>query len=156
GYLHDLRDDPPSWQSEGFTNWTDIDSSFVGVHEIATAGEGTWATPGTSTVLVGSADQSLLTQERVGTGEIAFLADPSPLENGYLAQADNAAFALELAGPAGRSVVFAEGVHGFGEQRGLAAVPGAWKLALLLLAVAALAFVWSRAWRFGPPDRTAR
>jgi hypothetical protein len=155
-YLHNLRDDPPRWQSDGATSWTEIDPSLVGVHEIQGAGEGSWASAGTSTVLVGSADRSLLTQERVGAGEIAFLADPSPLENGYLAAADNAAFALELAGTAGRSVVFAEGVHGFGSQRGFAAVPGAWKLALLLLAVAALAFVWSRAWRFGPPDRSAR
>jgi hypothetical protein len=155
-YLHNLRDDPPRWQSDGVTNWTEVDPSFVGVHEIETAGDGSWTEPGTSSVLVGSTEQSLLTQERVGAGEIAFLADPSPLENGYLAEVDNAAFALQLAGTAGRSVVFAEGVHGFGSQRGFAAVPGAWKLALLLLAVAALAFVWSRAWRFGPPDRTAR
>jgi hypothetical protein len=155
-YLHNLRDDPPRWQSDGDGSWTEVDPSFVGVREIEAAGEGSWASSGTSTVLVGSADRSLLTHERVGAGEIAFLADPSPLENGYLAAADNAAFALELAGSGGRSVVFAEGVHGFGSRRGLAAVPGAWKLALLLLAVAALAFVWSRARRFGPPDRTAR
>jgi uncharacterized protein DUF4350 len=155
-YLHNLRDDPPRWQFDGDTSWTEIDPSFVGVREIQGAGEGSWASPGTSTVLVGSADRSLLTQEHVGAGEIAFLADASPLENGYLATADNAAFALALAGDTGRPVVFAEGVHGFDAHRGFSAVPGAWKLALVLLAVAALAFVWSRARRFGPPDRTAR
>ena len=85
-----------------------------------------------------------------------FLADASPLENEYLGSADNAAFALALAGADGRPVVFAEGVHGFGTRRGLGAIPGPWKVALLLLALAALAFVWSRARRFGPPDRPAR
>ena len=155
-YLHNLRDDPPRWQADGETSWTEIDPSFARVREIQGAGEGSWADPGTSTVAVGSTEQSLLTQEHVGSGEIVFLADPSPLENGYLAAADNAAFALELAGDAGRTVVFAEGVHGVDAHRGFSAVPGAWKLALLLLAVAALAFVWSRAKRFGPPDRTAR
>jgi hypothetical protein len=155
-YLHNLRDDPPRWQFDGETSWTEIDPSFTGVHEIEAGGEGSWASPGTSSVLVGTADRSLLTQERVGSGEIAFLADASPLENAHLADSDNAAFALELAGAASRPVVFAEGVHGFDSHRGLSAVPGAWKLALLLLAVAALAFVWSRARRFGPPDRNAR
>src|SRR5262249_29959932 len=106
-YLHNLRDDPPRWQLDGDASWTGIDPSFLGVHDIEAAGEGSWATPGTSTVLVGSADRALLTQERVGAGEIAFLADPSPLENGFLASGDNAAFGLELAGSAGRSVVFA-------------------------------------------------
>jgi hypothetical protein len=155
-YLHNLRDDPPRWQFDGDASWTEIDPSFSAVNEIQGAGEGSWAAPGSSAVLVGSTDRSLLTQEHVGAGEIAFLADPSPLENGYLASADNAAFALELAGSAGRPVVFAEGVHGIDAHRGFSAVPGAWKLALLLLVIAALAFVWSRARRFGPPDRNAR
>lgn len=155
-YLHNLRDDPPRWQFDGDTFWTEVDPSIANVSRIAAAGEGSFASAGTSTVLVGSNDRSLLTHERVGSGEIVFLADPSPIENGYLAEADNAAFALELAGDSGRPVVFAEGVHGFDTHRGFSAVPGAWKLALLLLVVAALAFVWSRARRFGPPDRTAR
>jgi hypothetical protein len=155
-YLRNLRDDPPRWQFTGDTSWTEIDPSLADVREIQSAGEGSWSSPGTSTVLVGAADRALLTQEHVGAGDIAYLADASPLENAYLANADNAAFALELAGDTGRPVVFAEGVHGFDAHRGLSAVPGAWKLALILLAVAALAFVWSRARRFGPPDRNAR
>ena len=38
-----------------------------------------------------------VTSERVGRGEILFLADASPLENDYLGRADDAAFALGLA-----------------------------------------------------------
>ena len=52
--------------------------------------------------------------------------------------------------------LFAEGVHGYGESRGIAAIPSRWKWALFALAAAALAFVWSRARRFGPPDRASR
>jgi len=106
-------------------------------------------------VLVGTRDPSLLTHEQLGRGEIFFLADASPLENAYLSTGDNAAFGLELAG-AGRSVVFTEGVHGYGRSRGIGAIPDRWKVALLLVAIAALAFVWSRARRFGPPDQVAR
>ena len=51
--------------------------------------------------------------------------------------ADNAAFALGLAGDAPRPVVFVEGVHGYGESRGLGAIPTPWKIALLVLAAAA-------------------
>ncbi len=117
---------------------------------------GSWSAPGTGRVLVGPRGAALLTLDRVGRGEILFLADVSPLENGYLGTGDNAAFALALAGDARRPVVFAEGVHGFGSSRGLSAIPDRWKVALILLAIAALAFVWSRARRFGPPDRIAR
>ncbi len=96
-----------------------------------------------------------MTSEQVGTGEILFLADPTPLENAYLSTADNAAFALALAGP-GHNVAFAEGVHGFGASRGISAIPTRWKYGLVILALGILAFVWSRARRFGPPDRAAR
>jgi hypothetical protein len=98
----------------------------------------------------------LLTREAVGRGEIFFLADASPLENLYLGNADNAAFALALAGDAGRPVVFPEGVHGYGASRGWSAIPGRWKVALAVVAVAAVAFAWSRARRFGPPDQESR
>ncbi|MDP9335811.1 MAG: hypothetical protein M3Q30_21240, partial [Actinomycetota bacterium] len=97
-----------------------------------------------------------LTRDQVGRGEMYFLADVSPLENAFLATGDNAAFGLALAGDAGRPVVFAEGVHGYGASRGLAAIPDRWKVALILVALAALAFVWSRARRFGPPDQSRR
>jgi len=53
-------------------------------------------------------------------------------------------------------VTFVEGVHGFGEKRGLGAIPTEWKVALLLLAAAAVVFAWARARRFGVPDRPGR
>src|SRR5262249_44473528 len=94
--------------------------------------------------------------DRVGRGEIYFLADSSLLTNGYLGEADNASFGLALAGEPGRPVSFAEGVHGYGRERGWRAIPHQWKIALLFLTIAAIVYVWSRARRFGAPDRKAR
>ena len=156
-YLRSLRDTAPQWQSAGTTPWTTVDPSLGNVRDIEAAGVGSWSSSGSGHALVGRDGFALLTRDQVGRGEIFFLADASPLENAYLAAADNAAFGLALAGgDARRPVVFAEGVHGYGASRGLAAIPDRWKVALILVAVAALAFVWSRALRFGPPDRSGR
>jgi hypothetical protein len=155
-YLRSLSDAPPHWQAAGSTSWTEIDPSLGTVRDIEGAGVGSWSASGNGRALVGRADAALLTQDHVGRGEILFLADASPLENAYLAAADNAALGLALAGDPGRPVVFPEGVHGYGASRGLAAIPDRWKVALILVALAALAFVWSRARRFGPPDQISR
>jgi hypothetical protein len=154
-YLHRLRDHPPTWSPNGSSPWTAI-SGLGAVRTVATASEGAWIAPGTSQVLVGDNERALLTHEAVGRGDMYFLADPSALQNAYLGQDDNAAFALAIAGPSSRPVVFAEGVHGYGESRGFAAIPARWKVGLALLGLAAIAFIWSRARRFGPPDRAAR
>jgi len=155
-YLKNLRDRPPRWSATGLETWQDADSSLGNVQSIASAAAGSFIAPGSGRVLVGTDERALVTSDSVGQGEMLFLADPSPLENAYLARADNAAFAVALAGPAEQPVFFAEGTHGYGESRGWRAIPTRWKYALLLVAVAALAFVWSRARRFGPPDRAAR
>ena len=155
-YLHNLSDDPPKWQSAGTTTWTEIDPALGAVRVVDATGIGAWTSSGRGRPLVGTENESLLTEERLGLGEILFLADPSPLQNAYLGRSDNAAFGIALAGDASRPVVFAEGVHGYGTSRGLAALPDRWKVALLLVVFAAAVFVWSRARRFGPPDRNAR
>ncbi len=155
-YLTEISDDPPSWQSAGASSWTTIDPALAGVHDVESSGTGSWTAPGRGHPLVRAGERSLVTRDAVGHGVIYFLADLSPLENAYLDAGDNAAFALALSGDAGRPTVFAEGVHGYGASRGLAAIPHRWKVALILLGIAALAFVWSRARRFGPPDRNAR
>ncbi|MDQ1385146.1 MAG: hypothetical protein QOG65_2525 [Actinomycetota bacterium] len=155
-YLDQLRDAPPRWEIAGARSWRRIDPAFADVREIDGAGLGSWSAPGSGRAVVGVDSFALLTRATVGRGEIYFLADASPLENSYLGTADNAAFALALAGDAGRPVVFPEGVHGFGAGRGWSAIPGRWKVALALVAIAAVAFAWSRARRFGPPDQQSR
>ena len=155
-YLHRLRDRPPTWNANGETTYAEVDPRLGRIGEVETAGAGAWTDPGSGIVVAHAGDAALLTFDRVGRGGIFFLADTSPLENAYLASADNAAFALGLAGDASRPVEFAEGVHGFGEKRGLGAIPTPWKLALAILALAAVVLAWSRGRRFGPPDRPHR
>jgi hypothetical protein len=154
-YLLRLRDDPPEWAPPGLRSYSEI-APILGARRVEAVGNGVWTNPGSGTVFARTGDAALLTGEQVGRGEIFFLADVSPLENAYLARADDAAFALGLAGNASRPVAFAEGIHGFGEARGLSAIPTPWKLALLILAGAAVVLAWSRSRRFGPPDRPAR
>jgi hypothetical protein len=90
----------------------------------------------------------------VTRGGFSFLADASPLQNERLAEADNAALALNLAGAG--PLIFAEAPHGYGESTGLGALPGAAKGALILLLAATLLLMLARGRRFGPPEPEAR
>lgn len=153
-YLGNLRDQPPTWSSRGLPIWN---SRIAGIDQpvrVETAGAGSWTSTGASEPVIAARDLSLLTVEDVGRGEIWFLADASLLTNAFLARADNATVGLELAGD--RSVIFAEGVHGYGANTGFSAIPTQWKWALALIGIASLAYIWSRARRFGPPDIDAR
>jgi len=155
-YLHRLRDRPPVWSSDGTATYGQIDTQLGDISQVATAAQGSWTDAGSGVVVAGSDDEALVTESRVGRGEMFFVADVSPLENSYLAVADDAAFALGLAGSSPRPVEFAEGVHGYGQHGGWGAIPTPWKVALAVLATAAVALAWSRSRRFGPPDRPAR
>jgi hypothetical protein len=127
----------------------------AGVNEVRTAGEGAWSHSRGTLPVLGSPDP-VLSVASVGRGRVALLADASPLQNRLLAQADNAALGIALAGPPGRRVVFAETVHGYGEARGLAALPERWKWTLVGLLLAALAWVASRIRRLGPAEDERR
>jgi hypothetical protein len=84
-------------------------------------------------------------------------ADTSPLQNRLLGQADDAAFAVALAGGPGEgSVAFAEGPHGYGETTGLGAIPSRWKVALVMGALAALLTIIAAGRRLGPPEDADR
>jgi hypothetical protein len=107
------------------------------------------------TVLAHQGDAALLVGMSVRQGDALALADATPLTNDAIGEADNAAFGLALPGDT-RPVEFAEGVHGYGERSGLAALPDRWKLALAALGAAAVLFAWARARRLGPPDRPSR
>jgi hypothetical protein len=155
-YLRYFSDKPPSWQPAGHPSWTQVDPALGNVHDVEAYGFGSWKSPGSGRVIVGDDSHALVTEDQVGRGEVFFVADATPLENAFLGTGDNAAMGLALAGNASRPVVFPEGVHGYGRNRGLSAIPDRWKIALLVIAVAALALMWSRARRFGPPDRAAR
>jgi hypothetical protein len=154
-YLHQLRDHPPTWTQRGSSTLTTTRQPFAGIGRVETAGGGTWDDSGSSIAVVGREGDALVTREHVGRGEMFFVADVSPLTNELLAQADNAAFGLTLARE-GQPVVFAEGVHGYGATRGFAAIPQRWKFAFAGIGLAALALLWARGRRLGPPEDAER
>jgi hypothetical protein len=126
----------------------------AGVRTVRPVAGGALRPAGGALPLLGPADAPLATLTRVGRGRVVVLADASPLQNRGLARADNAAFGLALA--AGGPVTFLETVHGYGAATGLGALPASARWALLGLLLAALAFVWSRARRIGPPQDAER
>ncbi len=122
------------------------------VRVVQSSGAGRFASPGGTLAVLGDGSSSLLTVARTSTGRALLLADSAPLQNRLLGHADNAALGLALAGEPGRAVTFVESVHGFGQSSGLAALPGRWKVALVLGVLAGLLWLASRARRFGPPE----
>ena len=155
-YFSALRDAPPRWVSSGPAHWATINPSLAPISEIVSAGDGEFVEAGGTGPIVGDIDNALVTQASVGQGLVLFVADSSPLQNRLLATADNAALGLALAGEPGRTVVFPEGVHGYGSSRGIAAIPSDWKVALAGLAIAGLVLMWARGRRLGPPEDDSR
>jgi Domain of unknown function (DUF4350) len=141
--------------------WTDSGSVFVrrvaslpavaGVDTVRTAADGAW-TSVTGTVALSGARGPALLAVNVGRGQIDLLADATPVENALLASADNAQLALNLAGPRGTPVIFAEALHGYDEATGLAAIPTRWWVAFGVLCVAWAAWALARGRRIGPPE----
>jgi hypothetical protein len=142
--------------ADGASPFTRFGSELEGLVEVRTDGTSSYVDDGTLLPLAWEGRRVLLGSAMLDSGQAWILADGSPIENARIAQADNAAFAITLAGAAEAPVAFAEGVHGYGEQRGIAALPTEWKVALIALAAAGVLFAWSRARRLGPPDRPAR
>lgn len=147
---------PPTWSSSGSRAQVAVaaaGATVSGVSEVRSAGEGEWTlTSGYRAPLRGSHGGSVLLERNVGQGTIELLADASPLQNRLLAAADNAQLALNLGGARARPVVFVESVHGFGQSRGLAALPSGWRLAFALLALAGLLWILARGRRLGPAE----
>jgi hypothetical protein len=93
---------------------------------------------------------------RRGRGTFTLLADSTPLRNRALARDANAALAIRLTGPPARRVAFVESIHGYAQATGLAALPGGVQRCLLLLGLAALAWMVARGRRLGPPETESR
>jgi hypothetical protein len=145
----------PLWTDEAPGHWA-VSARVPetrGVQTVESAGDGEWVSGGSGTPLLeaGSTGALMVAFDR-GRGRVILLADASPLENRRLDRADNAALALALAGNRDRPVRFAEALHGYGESRGLGALPGRWRLALLGLALAIALWMLARVRRIGPPD----
>lgn len=123
---------------------------------VRTAGVGHWRELGGARSTVGPRGGSVVAEQGLGRGRLVLVADPSPVQNRLLAEADDAVLALALAGPPSRPVAFLESVHGFGRASGLAALPTGWRWGLVLLVLAGLCWVASQARRLGPPDVAVR
>lgn len=95
-------------------------------------------------------------ERRLGRGTLVVVPGAVAFRNATLARGDHAATALMLAGPPQRRVAFVESVHGYRERTGLAALPRSVRTCLILLGVAALAFLILRGRRLGPPEPPGR
>ncbi len=153
-WLARLMPDPPAWQPGGQSEYGPLlaTAETAGVSEVRSDGQGSWSSPRAALPLLGTPDASLVDVAVLGAGRIELLADSSTLDNQRLADADDAALGLALAGPVRRPVAFEEGVHGYGAATGLAALPSRWKWALLGLLLAALTGVGARFRRLAAPD----
>jgi hypothetical protein len=148
----------PEWSTAG----TRLALAFVpiaeltGVARVVADDRGSWQKLGSALPALAGGSRTLLAVASVGDGRVLLLADASPLENGLLARADNAAFGLGLAGARERPVVFAESYHGYGKSSGISAIPGRWQALLLLGGVSVLAFMLARGRRLGPAEPERR
>jgi Domain of unknown function (DUF4350) len=150
--------DPPQWAPGGAAAWHVAGAAPENARIATVLGEraGRFSSAGEALPLMASARGVQAVVARAGRGRIVALADVGPLRNRLLARADDAGFALAVAGEPGRPVVFEESVHGFGEARGLAAVPARWKVALGGAALALLLGLLAHGRRLGPPEARAR
>lgn len=156
----------PKWDDGGVRSARPLVPApeVAGVTTVESAGAGSWDQPGGTLPLLGDRDRVLATVAVAGAGRVVALADASPLQNRLLARADNAAFALAIAGGGrpgdiaggGRPVAFAEAQHGYGRRTGLGAIPARWRWALAGGFSAAIMWMWSRGRRLGPPDDIER
>lgn len=161
-WAHDFSlEGEPRWSPAGITDaepLADV-AEMQGVTTIGGEGFGSWEDTAAALPVAGSqttATRTLVAVAMIGSGRAVLLADPSLLHNRYLARNDNAVFALNLAGPRGTPVYFAEGVHGYGNETGLMAIPFRWKVVLIGLALAAIVWMVAVGRRLGPPEPEAR
>jgi hypothetical protein len=157
GWLASVVRDPPVWTSEplGPTRPLVPVPETASVRTIASGVEGRFVDGGSALPAIGSGRSILAAVAQVGAGRAILLADPAPLLNSRLALRDDAAFALNAAGP-GRPVAFLESVHGFGRAGGWGALPGRFQGALVLLALAGAALALARGRRLGPAQPAGR
>ena len=130
----------------------------TGLGEVRADGRGSWRSTGRALPVLADGDTVLAAVADVDAGRVVALADASVLHNDQLAQADNAAFGVAVAGERSRRVRFAEAGHGYGygDSGGLDALPDRWKWGGWLAALAGLLWMWTKGRRFGPPDEVER
>jgi hypothetical protein len=156
-WLRAVVPDPPTWRGAalGVTRALAPLPETAGVRTLAAGVSGRFAGAGSAVPAVGDATSVLAAVGRVGAGRAVLLADASPLLNSRLAERDDAAFGLDVAG-AGRPVAFVESVHGYGRASGWGALPGRFRGGLVLLGLAGAALALARGRRLGPAQPAGR
>jgi hypothetical protein len=152
-YLDAVLHTPPAWapaSEHRVLPSSAPDTTLAGISEVRSAGAGQWQEDdGYQRVLATGSGGAVLMKRGFGSGSLLLFADVSMLQNRLLASADNAQLALNLAGGPRRTVVFVESVHGFGESRGLAALPASWWTVFAGLLLAGLVWALGRSRRLG-------
>lgn len=157
-WLEETVVEPPEWSPSGgdSAGVAAPTPEVAGVGEVAADGTGSWSDPASGLPVLAADGTPIVTAETVGEGRVVMLADTSILHNELLDDSDNAAVGLRMAGEAGRPVVFAESVHGYGQAEGLGAIPQRWLWTLGGIFLATLVYMVARGRRLGPPEDTAR
>jgi hypothetical protein len=128
-----------------------------GVTQVESSGPGAWSSTGSANPVLVSDAGFLALFAQVDGGNLVLVATPAPVSNELIGQADNAAFALDIAGSSGTTVVFDEYDHGYGHPGGgYGGLPNFWKAALILGLIAVLVWMWSASRRIGPPEDPER
>jgi hypothetical protein len=130
----------------------------AGVGEVSSGPTGSLVPAGRAVpILAGSRLTFAVADGTTGQPRAVELASSAPLTNALLAQRDNAALGLNLAGPTGQPVVFDEYDHGYGRVGGgLAGLPSWWRWGLGLALAAVVVWMLSASRRFGPVERATR
>jgi hypothetical protein len=127
-----------------------------GVDEVAASGTASITRAGATLPLLGDgAGNVLAALATPGSGRLVLLADATPLTNQLIEDADNAQFALDLAGSPDRPVRFVEATRAEPGE-GLAALPNEWLWGFGGLVLAGLCLVAARGRRLGPPQEAHR
>ncbi|MFN8015864.1 MAG: DUF4350 domain-containing protein [Acidimicrobiia bacterium] len=93
---------------------------------------------------------------QVGQGDVVALMDLGTVSNTFLDKTDNALFALRIAGSKGNHIVFAEGIHGYGDANGFAGLPMSWRITIVGLFLALVIFAAAKGRRFGVGEEPNR
>ena len=157
-YLRSLRDHPPAWSPDGAPVVLGDRATARRVRTIADRRRrGSWTSPGSGTV-ARARRRRRAAHRRTRRARARSSSSPTRRRSRttYLGPADNAAFALALAGDADAAGRVRRRRARLRRGARARRDPDAWKVALVILAAAAVVFAWSRSRRFGPPDRPAR
>jgi len=132
-----------------------IAPEMAGVETVESGDPQVISPAGSALPIFGSEGEPSVVATDVDEGRVIVIGDGALFQNSEIVNADNAGFALNLAGPEGREVELVEAVR-TPPGSGLSALPGAWGWAAMGLLVAALVLAWSRGRRLGPVEHESR